>query len=46
MKKNVLIAGSSGAIGREFTRFYSDDPNIDKIVTLSREKIDPSHNFS
>jgi short-subunit dehydrogenase len=37
MKKNILIAGSSGAIGREFTRFYSDDPSIEKIVTLSRK---------
>jgi NAD(P)-dependent dehydrogenase (short-subunit alcohol dehydrogenase family) len=39
MKKNILIAGASGAIGREFSRFYSDDPNVEKIVTLSR-KID------
>ena len=39
MKKNILIAGSTGAIGQEFTRFYSDDPNVEKIVTLSR-KID------
>mgnify|MGYP001369946246 CR=1 FL=1 len=37
MKKNILIAGSSGAIGKEFTRFYSDDPNVDKIITLSRK---------
>ena len=34
---NILIAGSSGAIGKEFTRFYIDDPNIEKIVTLSRK---------
>jgi len=38
MKKNVLIAGASGAIGKEFTRFYSDDPSVDKIITLSRKK--------
>jgi len=37
MKKNILIAGASGAIGREFSRFYSDDPNVEKIVTLSRK---------
>ena len=37
MKKNILIAGSSGAIGREFTKFYSDDPNVEKVVTLSRK---------
>jgi len=40
MKKNILIAGSSGAIGSEFTRFYSEDPNVEKIVTLSRKKND------
>jgi NAD(P)-dependent dehydrogenase (short-subunit alcohol dehydrogenase family) len=42
MKKNILIAGSSGAIGKEFTRFYSDDPNVEKIVTLSRKAIESS----
>ena len=40
MKKNILIAGASGAIGKEFTRFYSDDPNVEKIVTLSRKVIE------
>ena len=40
MKKNILIAGSSGAIGREFLRFYSDDPTVEKIVTLSRKADD------
>ncbi|MDG2252538.1 MAG: SDR family NAD(P)-dependent oxidoreductase [Methylophilaceae bacterium] len=39
MKKNILIAGSTGSIGEEFTRFYSDDPDVDKIITISR-KID------
>ena len=43
MKKNILIAGSSGAIGREFTKFYSDDPNVEKIVTLSRKIDDTVH---
>ena len=42
MKKNILIAGSS-AIGREFTKFYSDDPNVEKIVTLSRKIDDTVH---
>ena len=32
MKKNILIAGASGSIGKEFSRFYSDDPNVEKIV--------------
>ncbi|MDB4040856.1 SDR family NAD(P)-dependent oxidoreductase [Methylophilaceae bacterium] len=40
MKKNILIAGASGAIGKEFSRFYSDDPNVEKIVTLSRKADD------
>ena len=40
MKNNILIAGASGAIGKEFTRFYSDDPNVEKIVTLSRKVIE------
>ena len=43
MKKNILIAWSSGAIGREFTKFYSDDPNVEKIVTLSRKIDDTVH---
>ncbi|MDC0127762.1 SDR family oxidoreductase [Methylophilaceae bacterium] len=44
MNKNILIAGSTGAIGSEFIRFYSDDPNVEKIVSLSRKKIEPTHN--
>jgi NAD(P)-dependent dehydrogenase (short-subunit alcohol dehydrogenase family) len=40
MKKNILIAGSTGSIGEEFTRFYSDDPDVDKIITISRKIYD------
>ena len=36
MKKNILIAGASGGIGKEFTKFYSDDPNVEKVIALSR----------
>ena len=43
MKKNIIIAGSTGAIGKEFTRFYSDDPSVGKIVTLSRKIDDTEH---
>ena len=43
MKKNIIIAGSTGAIGKEFTRFYSEDPNVGKIVTLSRKIDDTEH---
>ena len=37
MKKNILIAGASGGIGKEFTKLYCDDPNIDKVIALSRK---------
>ena len=43
MKKNILIVGSSGAIGSEFTRFYSNDSDVEKIVTLSRKANDSGH---
>ena len=37
MKKNILIAGASGGIGKEFTKLYCDDPNVEKIIALSRK---------
>ena len=37
MKKNILIAGASGGIGKEFTRLYCDDPNVEKVIALSRK---------
>ena len=37
MKKNILIAGSSGGIGKEFTKLYCDDPNVEKVIALSRK---------
>ena len=43
MKENIIIAGSSGAIGEEFTKKYSDDPNVDKVVTLSRNANNLNH---
>ena len=43
MNENILIAGSSGAIGKEFTKFYCDDPNVGKVVTLSRKTNDFIH---
>ena len=43
MKKNILIAGSSGAIGSEFLRHFSADLNVEKIITLSRKINDSNH---
>ena len=40
MKKNILIAGASGAIGKEFTKLYCDDPNVEKVFALSRKEND------
>ena len=37
MKKNILIAGASGGIGKEFTKLYCDDPNVEKVISLSRK---------
>ena len=37
MKKNILIAGASGGIGKEFTKLYCDDPNVEKVIALSRK---------
>jgi NAD(P)-dependent dehydrogenase (short-subunit alcohol dehydrogenase family) len=39
MKKNILIAGASGGIGKEFTRLYCDDPDVEKVIALSRKMI-------
>ena len=39
MKKNILIAGASGGIGKEFTKLYCDDPNVETVITLSRKTI-------
>ena len=35
--KNIIVTGASGGIGREFTKFYCDDPNVEKVVALSRK---------
>ena len=37
MKKNIIIAGASGGIGKEFIKFYCDDPNVEKVFALSRK---------
>jgi len=44
MKENIIIAGSSGAIGNEFTKFYADNPVVEKIIALSRKSINTQHN--
>ena len=43
MKENIIIAGSSGAIGGEFTKKYTNDPNVEKVVTLSRNVNNHNH---
>lgn len=39
MNRKILIVGSSGSIGLAFTKYYSLDPNVERIVTLSRGPI-------
>ncbi|MBT5166132.1 MAG: SDR family NAD(P)-dependent oxidoreductase, partial [Nitrosomonadales bacterium] len=43
MKENIIIAGSSGAIGGEFTKKYTNDLNVEKVVTLSRNVNNHNH---
>ena len=43
MKENIIIAGSSGAIGGEFVKQYTDDQNVEKILALSRKSINNDH---
>jgi len=44
MKENIIIAGSSGAIGEEFTEFYANNSNVEKIIALSRKPTNTNHN--
>ena len=37
MKKNIFIAGASGAIGSAFTQLFCKDPDVGKIVAASRK---------
>ena len=43
MKENIIIAGSSGAIGGEFIEFYANNSNVEKIIALSRKSINADH---
>ena len=43
MKQNIIIAGSSGSIGGEFTKQYTDDPNVEKVVALTRNANNLNH---
>jgi NAD(P)-dependent dehydrogenase (short-subunit alcohol dehydrogenase family) len=36
LSKNILIVGSSGAIGSAFLQLYAEDDNVSKIIGLSR----------
>ena len=39
MKENIIIAGSSGAIGGEFIKLYANNSNVEKIIALSRSQL-------
>ena len=43
MKENIIIAGSSGAIGGEFIKLYASNSNVEKIIALSRKSINNDH---
>ena len=43
MKENIIIAGSSGAIGGEFKELYANNSNVEKIIALSRKSINANH---
>ena len=43
MKENIIIAGSSGAIGGEFIKLYASNSNVEKIISLSRKSINNDH---
>ena len=43
MKENIIIAGSSGAIGGEFIKLYANKSNVEKIIALSRKSINNDH---
>ena len=43
MKENIIIAGSSGAIGGEFIKLYASNSNVEKIIALSRKSINDDH---
>ena len=43
MKENIIIAGSSGAIGGEFIKLYANNSNVEKIIALSRRSINNDH---
>lgn len=44
MKENIIIAGSTGAIGGEFTELYANNSNVEKIIALSRKPTNTNHN--
>ena len=44
MKENIIIAGSTGAIGGEFTELYANNSKVEKIIALSRKPTNTNHN--
>ena len=46
MKKNIIIIGSSGAIGSSFLKHYAEEDKNNVIYALSRgEAVSPSSNI-
>ena len=39
IKKNVVIVGAAGAIGKAFVEYYAKDEKTDKVFAFSRKKI-------
>ena len=43
MQENIIIVGSSGSIGSEFTNLYLEDQNVGEIIALSRKNNGKKH---
>ena len=39
IKKNVVVVGATGAIGKAFVEYYSKDESVDNVFAFSRKKI-------
>ena len=39
IKRNVVVVGASGAIGKAFVDYYSKDESVENVFAFSRKKI-------